>query len=147
MASESQPSLPLVLFSGGYDRVHYGLAMATAAAASDHAAAVFFTGRSLPALLVFHGGVTPGWHTLDPADDGQVPVERDAALAARGVARLEELLQVCGPLGVPLAVCEMAVRASGLPPSPPWRTDLPVRVTGLVTFLNEHCRERSPVFV
>lgn len=147
MQTDAAKEFPIVLFSGGFDRVHYGLVMAAAAAASDRDAAVLVSGRALPLLLDEHRGRVPGWQALDPADDGTAPVDRDAAFAARGVARIEELLQVCAPLKIRLSACEMAVRALGLPASPPWRPELDVRVSGLATFLNESGRGRSPVFV
>lgn len=148
MASPTAPAaLPLILFSGGFDRVHYGLVLASSAAASGRAVSIFLTGRAVPLALAAHQGMEPGWLTLDPAEDGSPPGARAAALAAAGVAHLEELLQACPALGVQVSVCEMAVQGLGLPPDPVWRPELSVRVTGLVTFLNDACRERSPVFV
>ena len=125
--------LSLVVFSGGFDRVHYALAMAAAAAAIGRPVTLLFAGRSLPTLI--EGEATPGWHGLDAADDGSPPVLRDGALVARGVGGLEEMLTACAALEVTVMVCEMGLRALGLPPDIALRADVPHRIGGLVGFL------------
>jgi peroxiredoxin family protein len=126
--------LSMVLFSGGYDRVHYALGMAAAAAAIDRRVTLLFSGRALRALVA---GDPPSWQALDPADDGSLPAARDRFLADSGVATFEELLGACVALGVRIIVCEMAVRALGLPDDVAWRADVPVTLAGIVTFLTE----------
>ena len=125
--------LSLVVFSGGFDRVHYALAMAAAAAATGRPVTLLFAGRSLPALI--QGGAVPGWHGLDAADDGLPPSLRDDVLVARGIGGFEEMLTACAALEVTVMVCEMGLRALGLPPDIALRADIPHRVGGLVSFL------------
>lgn len=139
--------LSLILFSGGYDRVHYALVLASAAAAINRPATLFFTGRAVRALLAESDSATPGWHALDSAEDGTSAADRDTCLQTRGVAGFEELLMACRDLGVAFMVCEMAVRALGLPTAPVWRSDLPVQVAGAVTFLYEIPAGGSPLFL
>jgi peroxiredoxin family protein len=144
MSDDSGPgSLSLVVFSGGFDRVHYALVMASAAAATNRRVTLFFTGRALRALLAGsdpHG--PPGWHGLDPADDGSAPAERDESFAAKGLATFEELLSACVMLGATVMVCEMGLRALDLPEGYRLRDD-----GGVVTFLNEAGRTGPMLFV
>lgn len=121
--------LALVIQSGGYDRVHYALVIAAAAVATGRPVTLFFTGRSLPALLI-----RDGWKRLDFSDDGTSPEARDATLAHRGVGTLEELLTACAELGARFLACEMGWRALGVR-EPPVRDDLKVETTGMVTLL------------
>lgn len=44
---EGPENLSIVLFAGGFDRVHYALVMASAAAATNRKVTLFFTGRAL----------------------------------------------------------------------------------------------------
>ncbi|NYZ12958.1 hypothetical protein HL658_10375 [Azospirillum sp. RWY-5-1] len=135
MSDDSGPGgLALVVFSGGFDRVHYALVMASAAAATNRRVTLFFTGRALLALMA---GDPPGWHGLDPADDGSTPAARDATFAARGLATFEELLSACALLGATIMVCEMGLRALDLPEGWRLRDDVTVQTGGVVTFLNE----------
>ena len=127
--------LSLVVFSGGFDRVHYALAMAAAALATGAPVSLLFTGRALPALVESGEAERPGWHALDAADDGSAPAVRDGVLAGRGVAGFEELLTACAALGATVIVCEMGLRALGLPAGVRLRADIPHRVGGIVTFL------------
>ncbi|BAI71009.1 hypothetical protein AZL_003710 [Azospirillum sp. B510] len=130
-------ALSIVLFAGGFDRVHYALVMASAAAATNRKVTLFFTGRALRALVREEEPGVLGWHDLDPADDGSSPVARDRYFATHGLATFEELLEACVALGVTVMACEMGLRALGLPSGVPLRADVPVTSGGVVTFLNE----------
>lgn len=138
--------LSILVHAGGYDRVHYALVMASAAAATNRRVTLFFTGRAVTALLAGAGSDTPAWHRLDPADDGVLPAEREAILARRGVGTFEELLLASVELGVRFMVCEMALRALGLE-NPPLRPDVPIDVGGVVTFLNDAETDGAMLFV
>ena len=131
----SGSKLSLVVYSGGFDRVHYALAMAAAAAATGRSVSLLVTGRALPALIETGEPERPGWNDLDAADDGSPPARRDRIFADRGVAGFEELLTSCAALGVGVIVCEMGLRALGLPADVRLRSDIPHRVGGIVTFL------------
>ena len=140
-------SLSIVLFAGGFDRVHYALVMASAAAATNRKVTLFFTGRALRALLDGTGPEAPGGHGLDAADDGSAPAERDGWFTANGVAGFEELLGACVMLNVTVMACEMGLRALGLPPGVALRPDVPVKTGGVVTFLNDAPKTGAIVFV
>lgn len=129
-------SLSIVVFAGGYDRVHYALVMASAAAATNRRVTLFFTGRALLALVGERQPGVPGWYELDAADDGSGPDERDRTFARQGLATFEELLAACVALGVTIMACEMGLRALGLPAGVPLRADVPVQTGGVVSFLN-----------
>lgn len=131
-------ALSIAVHAGEFDRVHYALVMASAAAASDRRVTLFFTGRAIAAVAAGGpsptGGLTIGWHALEARPEDAVT--RDATLRARGVAGFEELLTACRELGVRLIVCEMALRAAGLE-TRALRADLTLERAGVVTFLNQ----------
>ena len=133
--------LAIVVFSGGYDRVHYALVLATAAAATDRPTTLFFTHRALPALLA-----GDGWTRLDPADDGSPALDRDATLRARKVADMDELLESAAALGVKFIACEMGWRTLGIE-QPALRPDLPVETAGVVTLLSAVPADAQLLFV
>lgn len=130
-----QAGLSIVVFSGGFDRVHYALAMAAAAAAVNREVTLFFTGRALRALVHEEEPGVLGWHDLDAADDGSRPAERDRFFGAHGMATFEELLEACVALRVRILACEMGLRALGLPASVTLRADAAAEIAGVVTFL------------
>jgi len=127
-------ALSIAVHAGEFDRVHYALVMASAAAASDRRVTLFFTGHAIAAVAAGGTGLTVGWHALEARP--QDAVTRDATLRARGVAGFEELLAACRELGVRLIVCEMALRAAGLE-AQALRPDLALERAGVVTFLNQ----------
>ncbi len=143
----SPDSLSIVVFSGGFDRVHYALVMASAAAATNRRATLFFTGRALRALLNGAAPGTLGWHDLDAADDGARPAERDQFFQSQGLATFEELLSACVMLKVTFMACEMGMRALDLPAGTRFRDDVPVAAGGVVTFLNDASASGSMLFV
>ncbi len=112
----------LIMRSGDYESVHYGLALASAALAVNKPAVLFFTMGGLRALT----GPPPG---LD--DWG-----RDALMRERGVGDFETLLQACIELGARFIVCEMGLRALGIERTA-LRADVPHTVAGIVTLLEE----------
>lgn len=118
------PSLSIVLHSGEYERAHYALAMASAAAAIARKTVILFAGEGVASVVA-----AAGWLQLDEAP------ERDALFRQRGIAGFEELLGACRDLSVRLIVCETALRAAGLDAAA-LRTDLTLEVGGIVTLLN-----------
>jgi peroxiredoxin family protein len=131
--------LSVVLLSGDFERVHYALCMASAAAALERPVTLFVTLGALRAFMAEDARGRPGWMrlrvgqdlaTARVADGGAL----DARYRARGVAGLEELLQACRGFGVDFMVCEMGMRALGLEPGA-LRADLELRPGGLATLL------------
>lgn len=138
--------LAIVVFSGDYDRVHYALAMASAAAAVSRPVTLFFTMGGLKALRRDSADGVPGWVGLSGAGDGASPALRDAHHAGVGIASFEELLSACVELGVTIMVCEMGLKAEDMS-ADDLRADVPVKPGGLVTFLAEAGEDGRIVFV
>jgi peroxiredoxin family protein len=131
--------LSVVLLSGAFERVHYALCVASAAAALERPVTLFVTLSALRAFVAEDAQGRPGWMGLpasadvagaEVADGGAL----DARYRARGVAGLEELLEACRGLEVEFMVCEMGMRALGLEPGA-LRGDLELQPGGLATLL------------
>lgn len=133
--------LSIVVFSGGFERVHYALVMAAAAVASNTPVTLFFTMGAARALLK-----PDGWTRLPTEDPAQDARAMDQGFAARGVATFEELLSACVALGVKVMVCEMGLRALGIDPAD-LRPDVPLDSGGVVTFLADASRDGGMLFV
>jgi len=119
MSSKPQRTpFSLVLHDGQYERVHYGLVMASAAAAIGRAVTVLFAGSAVEVL-----------------QNSYVPPEQDMQFQARKVAGLEELLIACHELGARLIVCETALAIADTSAAD-LRTDLALKTGGFVTYLN-----------
>jgi peroxiredoxin family protein len=140
-AAETVDKVSLVVFSGGFERVHYALATAAAAAASNRAATLFFTMGAARALVA----EGPGWHRL-PAEEGTDAAATDALFRARGIGGFEELLEACVALGVRVMVCEMGLKALGIDPAA-LRADVPLTPGGLVTFLADASKHGAMLFI
>jgi peroxiredoxin family protein len=131
--------LSIVLLSGSFERVHYGLCMASAAAALERPVTLFVTLGALQALVAADAGGRPGWMTLPAAEEpaGSKAADGgalDARNRARGVAGFEELLEACATLEIEFMACEMGLRALGLQPEA-LRSDLDLAPGGLATLL------------
>ena len=131
--------LSIVLLSGSFERVHYGLSMASTAAALERPVTLFVTLGALHALVAAAADGRPGCLGRPVADQpagSEVAAGGglDARHRARGVAGFEELLQACVTLDVEFMACEMGLRAIGLEP-PALRSDLRLERGGLATLL------------
>jgi len=136
-----------VVFSGSFEKVHYALASAAAAAAIDMPATLFFTMEASHALMAGPDAETPGWHALAVDRAGHsAAASLDAEQRARGIAGFEELLESCAALGVRFILCEMGLRALGLERAA-LRPDLAVETGGLVTFLTDASADGAMLFV
>ncbi len=142
--SQRPDKLSVIVFSGAFERVHYALATAAAAAAIDTPATLFFTMEATRALAK-GGADVPGWHAL-PTEAGKSAAELDANYRERGVAGFEELLDSCVQFGVTFMVCEMGLRAMGLEEEP-LRDDVPLQKGGVVTFLNDASKDGVVIFI
>ncbi|MBI5165339.1 MAG: DsrE/DsrF/DrsH-like family protein [Magnetospirillum sp.] len=146
MPADSPDRLSLVVFSGAFDRVHYALVMAAAAAASNTPVTLFFTmwaGRALERALP---GGAPAWTRLPVSEGGQSAAAMDADFRAKGVAGFEDLLSACVALGATFMVCEMGLKALGMDPDT-LRPDVPITKGGVVTFLADASKHGAMVFV
>ena len=132
--------LSIVVFSGDFERVHYALAMAAAAASVDRPTTLFFTMESIHTLAPRRADGSHGWMALDGAAD------RDAEFVARGVAGFEELFDACVALDVRIMVCDMGLRAIGLT-AESLRQDFKHLSGGIVTFLNDASADGAMLFI
>jgi predicted peroxiredoxin len=109
--------LGVLLISGGHERAHYALVLATTAAALGRPAILFATNAGVRALL---------------ADPPQATDPQEAVLAARGVGTFAELAAAAADLGVRRIACEAGLRVEALEGA-----DLApgVQVAGAATFL------------
>ena len=138
--------LSIIVYSGEFDKVHYALALASSAVATNQAATLFFTMGACRALLRAAADGVPGWHTLD-AGPGRPPLaEIDRDYARLGVATFDELFSACVDLGVRFIVCEMGLRAAGIKPED-LRDDLTIDTAGIVTFLGDASKDGAMLFV
>ena len=114
------PSEPLgiLLISGTYERGHYALVTATAAAALGRDVTLFATNAGCHALLA-------DW-------SGLVGASEDAVLQGRGVAGLDALRAAAVELGLRMIVCEAGLRSAGLEAAALYEG---VEIAGVATFL------------
>lgn len=112
----SEP-LGLLLISGGHERAHYALMLATAAAAIGRPVTLFATNAGCRLLL----------KAAPLESDG-----REEKLSSSGVATLAELMEAAQALGIRLMACEAGLRAESLVDEP---LAGGVEVAGIVTFL------------
>jgi peroxiredoxin family protein len=128
--------LSLVMFTGDFRKIHYGLVLAASAVAIGRVATLFFTMHACLTMQAPAADGTPVWRTL-PADNGATTAgELDDRFATRGIVGFEELLSSCVQLGVRFLVCETGLRAMDLTPET-LRRDVPWEVVGAVTFLTD----------
>ncbi|HEX9568129.1 MAG TPA: DsrE/DsrF/DrsH-like family protein [Rhodospirillales bacterium] len=151
MAAATPPDkLSVIVYSGAYDRVHYALVLAAAAAAIGRPVTLFFTMGACKALGRAGADGKPAWRKLPlsegPGANKGTGGKRDDGYAKAGVATFEELLASCVQFGVKFMVCEMGLRAMGLE-GKPLRDDVPVVEGGVVSFLNDASKDGAVIFI
>ena len=144
-ASNRPDKLSIIVYSGEFDKVHYALALASSAVATNQAATLFFTMGACRALVRAGADGTPGWHALGPGP-GRAAAEIDQDYARLGVATFDELFSACVELGVRFIVCEMGLRAAGIEPED-LRDDLTIDTAGIVTFLGDASKDGAMLLV
>jgi len=138
--------LSVVVFSGHFDKVHYALTLAAAAAATDTPATLFFTMGALRALQAPGADGVAAWRGLALSEGAGDGGTRDDDFGARGVATFEELLAATVEMGVRFMACEMGLRALGLEAGD-LRDDIAIETVGAVTFLNDASKHGTVLFV
>lgn len=110
-------TLGVLLISGGHERAHYALVLATGAAAIGREVTLFCTNAGTRLLL---------------AEQPLLADMREVELAARGVAGIGTLLPAAQEMGISLLACEAGLASEDL-------RDAPLldgaRCSGVVTFL------------
>jgi peroxiredoxin family protein len=137
--------LSIIVYSGDYGRVHYALAMASAAAAINRPVTLFLTMGAIRALTK---PVKGGWGALPVTDDTGhgTGAAQDAAMAEKGLATFEELLAACIAFKVTIMVCEMGLRAVDLTLAD-LRSDVPYQEGGIVSFLADASATGAALFI
>ncbi len=138
--------LSIVVFSGHYDKVHYALVMAAAAAAVDRPVTLFFTMAACHALKAAGKDGKAAWRAMSLSEEKGTGGDKDDTYAATKVATFEELLQSCVQMGVKFMVCEMGLRAVGLE-GVPLRDDIALEQGGVVTFLADASKDGAMLFI
>jgi peroxiredoxin family protein len=147
MSTESSPDkLSIIIYDHHFDKIHYALVMASAAAAIGRPVTLFFTMGACEALRVDREDNTPAWSDMPLSDEDGTGAERDAFYKRSGVANMEELFEACASLNVQFLVCEMGLRAKGLEKSA-LRADLTVEHSGVVTFLNDASKDGAMILI
>ena len=137
--TDENGKLSITVFSGDFDRVHYALAMAAAAAAINRPVTMLFTMRAIGSLS------NRGWAGLTTGDGTTAP-RYDDWFESRNLATFEELLAACDELGVRFIVCEMGLTAIGLT-AEDLRNDIAIEIAGLITFFHDAESDGHMVFV
>jgi len=138
-------SLSIIAFSSDFGKVHYALATAAAASATNMNVTIMFTMGAIRAVTMDSSGV-PGWGTFTNVKADTEGVSQDATNQSRGIAGFEELFAACSSMGVKFLVCEMGLKAEGIQ-ADELRKDLHFEPGGLVTFLNSTETEGNIVFI
>ena len=148
---ESPDSLSIVVFSGDFDKVHYALVMASAAAATNTPAMLFFTMEACRALLKADSDGSQPWQEMpvsrsDETGGASSGGKMDQEFADRHVATFEELITACAELGVTFMVCEMGLRALDITRDD-LRDDIDFKEGGVVSFLNAASKDGTVLFI
>lgn len=147
MSSESAPDkLSIIVYDHHFDKVHYALVMAAAAAAIGRPVTLFFTMGASVALLAAEADQPPAWADMPVSDNNDAGLEADHDFGKKGIGRFEELLEACQTFGVRFMVCEMGLRAKGLKGAR-LRSDLDIEVSGVVTFMDDASRDGAMIFI
>ena len=146
MSNERPQKLSIIIFSGDFDKIHYALAMASAAAAVDMPVTLFFTMGASRALLASPENAWMYLPAGQVAEAGETGGGVDNNFKQRTVATFEELLKACISLDVKFMVCDMGLRAMGLE-GLALRGDVPIETGGMVTFFNDAHANGQMVFI
>lgn len=146
MNPDRPQKLSIVVFAGQFDKVHYALVMASAAAATDTPVTLLFTMEAVRNILKPGADGIEAWSSQTTSMCIETGADMDANFKDSGVADFETLLKACVELGVRFMVCEMGLKAMGLRRED-IRDDLPIELGGIVTFLNDASKDGSVLFI
>lgn len=147
MSTESAPDkLSIIVYDHHFDKLHYALVMAAAAAAIGKPVTLMFTMGACQALRASGPGKPVAWAEMPVSDGPGSGLERDRSYADNGVATFDQLLEACQAFGVRFLVCEMGLRAKGLSASD-LRDDLDIEITGVVTFMDDASKNGAMLLI
>ncbi len=146
MSTDNSPDqLSIIVYDHHFDKVHYALVTASAAAAIGKPVTLFFTMGACHALLE-ETCIDGDWRTMPLSDEPGTGDVRDRYYRDNGIGGFEELLEACQALNVQFMVCEMGLRAKGLSDET-LRKDLKIEIAGMVTFLNDASKTGAVIFI
>jgi peroxiredoxin family protein len=152
----------IVVFSGDLDKVLASFVIATGAAAAGLETSMFFTFWGLCALKK-EGAPAPGTRTLKekmfammtPSGSKALGVSRmnffgvgarmlRAMMQEKGIASLEELMDIAKDLGIKIIACTMSMDAMGVS-----KDELAdnLEYGGVATYMADACRSKVTLFV
>jgi peroxiredoxin family protein len=146
MPNKRPEKLSIIIFSGDFDKIHYALVMASAAAAVDIPVTLFFTMGASRALLASPENswqYLPGGAFANTEETGD---DVNNKFKKRMVATFDELLQACISLKVKFMVCDMGLRAMDLDVMA-LRSDVTLEAGGMVTFFNDASANGQIIFI
>ena len=147
MSTENSPDkLSVIIYDHHFDKIHYALVMASAAAAIGRPVTLFFTMGACQALRVDDEKGNPAWAELPLSDEDGTGSGRNAFYKRTGIATMEELIDACVALDVRFLVCEMGLRAKGLEKTA-LRSDFHIEHSGVVTFLNDASKDGAVILI
>lgn len=147
MSTEIAPDkLSIVVYDHHFDKVHYALVMASAAAAIGKPVTLFFTMGACQALMGSTGNNPPAWSEMPLSDTSKTGQQCDQGYAENGIGTFEELLEACKAFDVRFMVCEMGLRAKGFKHGN-LRDDLNIEISGVVTFLHDASKDGAVIFI
>ena len=142
----SPEKLSIMIYDHNFDKVHYALVIASAAAAIGRPTTLFFTMGACQVLLDTNEKGKHAWSEMPLSDENGLGKERDAFYRRSGVATFEELIEACNAFNVRFLVCEMGLRVKGLEHHV-LRKDIKIERGGIVTFLNDASKNGAMLII
>ncbi len=138
--------LSIIIYDHHFDKIHYALVIASAAAAIGKPTTLFFTMGASIALLENDANGIPAWSKMPLSNSNESGNEQNNLFREMGIATFDELIEACIEFKVKFLVCEMGVKANKLE-NKFFRKDLNIQHGGLVTFLNDVSRDGAVLFI
>ena len=143
--SSSKP-LSIIVYDHHFDKIHYALVMAAAAAAIGQPTTLFFTMGACNALFCDDEEGNAAWSKMPLSDSKKTGRERDDSYRRKGIATFEELINACITFKTKFMICEMGLKAKQLE-NLVLRKDLKIEPGGAVTFLKKASKNSSILFI
>ncbi len=125
----SPDKLSLIIQSGDFDRIHYGLVMASAALATGKPVTLFFTMEGTRALVA-----------------GFSDAPQETMLEKKNLATFEELLIACAEMKARFMVCEMGMRSNSINREQ-LRGDISITEGSAVSFLADASENGAMLYI
>ena len=138
--------LSIIIYDHNFDKIHYALVIASAAAAIGKPTTLFFTMGATRALLENYDDNPEPWSKMPLSNSHGTGEEQNEVFREMGIATFDELIEACIQFEVKFLVCEMGVKANKFEHKA-FRKDLKIQHGGLVTFLNDVSKDGAILFI